>query len=793
MHTPLTRPFLSFLAVIVAALTVVRPQAQTPSPQATDALPVRRVVLYKSGVGYFEHVGRVRGNQNVTIDFTSGQLDDVLKSITALDLTGGRVSSVQYNTNESLERRLGALSLPLDGRPSRMQFLSALRGARIEVGSGAARVTGRLLSVDSQTRTINGAATSVEIVSVVSDAGEMQTIALEPGVNVRILDRNLSEEVSKYLSVMASSRERDVRRLAIAASGTGDRDLFVSYVSEVPVWKSTYRLVVPDAGDTRKPLLQGWAIVDNTIGEDWSNVQLSLVAGAPQAFIQAISRPYYVTRPVVPLPDRFLLNPQTHGSAVNTDEGGIGGTVTDRNQGGIPGVTVALSQNGRVVNRLVTGASGQYQFAGLTPGAYEMSFSIQGFKTARTAIAVQQGAVAITNIQMEVGQVTETVSVSGGTEIMRTDSPTVTQTMSGGFIQTLPRSDRLPPPAYAAAPPPSAAAVKQARQSQMSDADAAALGDLFEYKMKEPITIRRGQSALVPILSSDITAEKVSLWNPRMDSRRALRAFWITNSTGLTLDGGSFSIVEGQAFAGEGLMDPIKAGEKRLLSYAVDLGLTLDTTNELSPTRVTKVTVAKGILTQSYEHRRRWTFTARNQDSERKTLIIEHPKLDGWSLVGDTKPAESSAEWHRFRLVIEPKTTTSLVVEEMNPGGTVVRLADISDQQIEFLIKERALTTELMATLRDVQAKKAEVARLTTEQTKRRGEIDQIARDQERVRENMKSLKGSAEEKQLLQRYVRQLDEQENKIDQLRGEMRALAAQLEKARDDLTAAIEAVR
>src|SRR5262249_35583821 len=91
---------------------------------------------------------------------------------------------------------------------------------------------------------------------------------------------------------------------------------FVSYISEVPIWKSTYRLVLSD--DARKPILQGWAIVDNTIGQDWTNVDLSLVAGAPQSFVQQISQPYYARRPVVPLPPAVQLQPQTHGATLTT-------------------------------------------------------------------------------------------------------------------------------------------------------------------------------------------------------------------------------------------------------------------------------------------------------------------------------------------------------------------------------------------------------------------------------------------------------------------------------------------
>src|SRR5262245_29405143 len=189
--------------VLVAACAIVLSgvlSAQTPQTPATagasqaagNRLPVRRVVLYKSGVGYFEHLGRVRGNQAVTIDFTSGQLDDVLKSLTTLDLDGGRVSGVSYNSEASLDRRLGALPLPVGAETTRAQFLSALRGAKVDVWTGSAHVIGRVLSVERIDRRINGTTTQVDAISLVSDGGNLQTVALDPGVGVHILEADLN-------------------------------------------------------------------------------------------------------------------------------------------------------------------------------------------------------------------------------------------------------------------------------------------------------------------------------------------------------------------------------------------------------------------------------------------------------------------------------------------------------------------------------------------------------------------------------------------------------------------------
>src|SRR5207302_2814300 len=121
--------------------------------------------------------------------------------------------------------------------------------------------------------------------------------------------------ISRYLNLVSSARDQDLRRMSISASGSGDRKLFVSYISEVPVWKSTYRILLPAKADA-KPILQGWAIVDNTVGEDWKDVKLSLVSGTPQSFIQNISQPYYTRRPVVPLPESMMLTPQAHEASM---------------------------------------------------------------------------------------------------------------------------------------------------------------------------------------------------------------------------------------------------------------------------------------------------------------------------------------------------------------------------------------------------------------------------------------------------------------------------------------------
>ena len=229
------------------------PQAGGPAASArgSGTLPVRRVVLYKTGVGYFEHLGNVRNRQDVTIRFTSAQLNDVLKSLTAIDLGNGQVTGISYNSIAPIEQRLGALAPAArlrrrrTDRPARGAARRARRGQRAR----QAAVTGRLLSVeraDSRRRTERRS--SSMSLSLVTDGGDVRSFELTPAVRVRIVDGDLRQEVSRYLDVVGSTREQDVRQMVISTSGTGERPLFVSYVSEVPIWKTTYRLVLREQG-----------------------------------------------------------------------------------------------------------------------------------------------------------------------------------------------------------------------------------------------------------------------------------------------------------------------------------------------------------------------------------------------------------------------------------------------------------------------------------------------------------------------------------------------------------------
>jgi hypothetical protein len=681
-------------------------------------LPVTRVILYKNGVGYFEHAGRVRDSQDVNVDFTTAQLNDVLKSLTVLDLGKGRITGVSYNSNAPLERRLGSLHLPVGENPTTAQFLGALRGARLEVRSGSESAVGRLLSIDEREIPIKGdQKITVDQISIISDAGDVRVFDLNASTSVRVAEKDVNDEVGKYLSLVASTRDQDVRRMTISTAGEGERNLLVSYISEVPVWKSTYRIVIPRDG---KPLLQGWAIVDNTVGEDWKNVELSLVAGAPQSFVQELSQPYYTRRPVVPLPENAMISPQTHEATMEERDGS------------------PASVDNAVVNGVAGGVAGGV-IRGTVSSAPQMAMPTKSRSSGGSGAGM-------------------------GGPVYRANAGNSKQWLSEDVDQL---------------------------EASTPTAQTRDLGDLFEYKLQDHVTIRKNQSALVPILQARIDAEKVSVWNPSQSS--VLRALWVDNSSALTLDGGSFNVLDGDAFAGEGLMDPIKPGEKRLLSYAADLGVLVDAKQKMDNQRVTKVFIAHGVMTQSTQEREENTYTIRNRDTDARTVVIEHPARAGWKLTDDEKPAESSSSFHRFRLTVEPKKTETLLVKEFRPVVNNYQLSNVSDEQIKFFLAQKMINPQIEQVLRKVIAQKNSISALDAEMASRKSKIAGIAEDQQRVRENMKALKGSAEEKTLVARYVHELNEQEDRVQSLHHEMSDLQQKREAAQKTLNEMIEGLQ
>jgi hypothetical protein len=321
-------------------------------------------------------------------------------------------------------------------------------------------------------------------------------------------------------------------------------------------------------------------------------------------------------------------------------------------------------------------------------------------------------------------------------------------------------------------------------------ASAQELGDLFEYRLDQPVTIRKDQSALVPILNAPVTADRVSLWRGAPGSGRPLRAVWLTNATGLTLDGGTFSVVDANAFAGEGLIDPLKPGEKRLLSYGADLAVVVDARQDDSSGRVTRVTAHDGIIVAHQEERARWIYRIRNEDTTPRTMVVEHPVRRGWSVGEEPRPVEQTASSARYTVPVESKKEATLTVTDRRAGETRYSIGDVDERLIVSFAERGAPAEALRTALQPVLEQRRVLSTLDARLTALNEELSGIARDQERLRENMKALRGSSEEKALLQRYTRELNAQEDRLAELKTQLQKMSAERDAARAELARRIQ---
>lgn len=693
-------------------------------PAAIKDLPVRKVVLYKNGVGYFEHAGTVSGNERVAVDFTSSQLNDVLQSLTALDEGGGRIAGVNYNSTTPIEQQLKTLALGLPDYPATATVYQALRGQRVEVTGAGAPLAGRLVNIEFRKEIDKNGQTSEDhyFLIVATDSGALRTAEITDAVSVRMLDASLQKQFSSYLEIVGSAQNQQLRHLVLEDRGTGARQLRVSYISEVPVWKSTYRIVFPRQANGNAAM-QGWAVVDNTVGADWDNVQLSLVAGAPQSFIQPLSQPLYTRRPEIPIATLVETTPQTHEAAEMN----------------------------------------------ASPQVPVMSGPISGQEFDRIQLAAKLQAAPANGFGVAGMEGTGSGSGGGiGTGSGRGYGPGVGGNTGGGLYHV------------------AGGVYRPSDAIQEGDVATNAFDDFFEYALAQPVTIHKNESAMVPILQQDLPAEHVTLWSEREPT--PLRAVWLENNSKLTLDSGSFSIFESGEFAGEGLLDPIHPGEKRLLSYATDQAVRVKVTVRDGKRTIHHVSFQKGVIVETHMNVVSQTYSATNSADVDRVVLVEHGRRNnGWTLDDGLKAEETAPNLYRFKVPVAAHATAKLEVRERGPQYVTVDLRS-NPRQEEFLlqlVKDVPDALDKLKPVIDAQTALTELDRRIDESKKAE---ETAAADEARDRENLTALKGN----DAARRFVDELNKAEDQLQSTRKQTADLETQKAAAETKLNELIAGV-
>jgi hypothetical protein len=653
-------------------------------------LPVREVVLYKHGVGFFERSGRLAPGESARLDFNASEMNDVLKSLTISDKGGGKISGLRYDSMDPLGHKLAEFPFQLGDQQPLSAILGQPKGARVELKFGNQTVTGAI--VGGRVLAGGDKQPEREQLTLLLDGGELQTVDLSAATGVRFTDPQLQQQFKDYLAALSASRSKDKRSVYIDSSDAKEREIVASYMIPSPVWKSSYRLIFGASG---QPTLEGWAIVDNTTGEDWTKVQLSLVSGRPISFVSQLYAPKYVTRPGAELADDAAARPVVHEGSFDVSTGnraGVGGAV-----GGAVGGVVG------------------------------------GLMNAPKSMAMLQASPA---------------------------AP--------------------PAPRFEATP-----------SSIVADASARELGELFEYRIGQPVTIRKNESALLPFLQQQLASRKLLIYSDHA-SQHPTNAAELTNSTGKTLDGGPITVYDGGVYGGEALMETLKAGDKRLISYAVDLGTRITEAFGSKQAIVREVHAGRGLLVVRSAAEETRTYTIRNVDQKAKTLILEHPLRQGYTLLS-RQPSEKTPGAYRFEIALAAGASQEFPVNEERVYDQSYAVVNLTPDTLLTYIQNRTLTEAARRQLQRIADQKSKIAANDRDRQQAAQQVRDLTSDEERIRQNIQSLNSVSAQQQQVQTYARQLDQHEQQLATLRdrqAELQKENAALQSELDRLIGALE---
>ena len=315
------------LAFVSMVFTPGQPASEAsgamPLPPGTAPqveVPVQVVVLFSSGVGYFEHAGTVTGHGSTELRFKTDQINDILKSLVLEDLDGGRVATVVYPSQDPLSKTLRSFQVDISANPSLGELLNQLRGAKVRISAQAEQIGGTILGLERKQKSVGDKAEVIAswMLNLIS-GGTLRAVALDEIQRVELEDAQVQEELHKALLALSQGRDQNKKPVIITFQGEGERGVRLGYVVGTPIWKTSYRLILP-ANREDKAKLQGWAIVENQTDNDWNDVALTLVSGRPISFVQELYSPLYLPRPVVKPELYGSLRPPTYEAGVQEAE-----------------------------------------------------------------------------------------------------------------------------------------------------------------------------------------------------------------------------------------------------------------------------------------------------------------------------------------------------------------------------------------------------------------------------------------------------------------------------------------
>ncbi|MBN2391692.1 MAG: hypothetical protein JXR84_13285 [Anaerolineae bacterium] len=639
-------------------------------------LPITRMTLYKHGVGFFERRATLSGEE-VELSFRVTEMNDILKSLTAIDWGGGQVLGVDYATPQSREERLAGCSIRLDDDRSLRDLLVCLRGRRVELSLDQGEMlTGKLLGLDEPPERHPLASALVSL--MLDETSTVRTEALERVQAVDILDERGAADLRFFLQ---TSLTQDEYRSVTVRMSPGEHDLSVSYIAPAPTWRVSYRLVLdPQADGGPKALLLGWGIFDNRLEEDLQGISLSLVAGMPISFVYDLYTPFTPERPEVKEEAR------------------------------------------------VAAAPVEFEGATLGMGAADMAAP----RMMRAAMAAPAPAAMQKMAVREAFAAAQTVTTKGE-----------------------------------------------------------ALGELFQYVIQTPVTVGRGQSAMVPVVSADLSYQKDLLYNGRKMAMHPVATLRMKNASGLTLERGPVTVLDDGEYVGEAVLPFTAVGGEVVVPYAVELGAKVSESNGSS--REIYRLFIKGNYLHFEEWDVRWReYRVSNQTATPLVVLVEHPRSSNYDLFDTALPKEHTDDYLRFEVEMPAWGETALKVQERRLVRRHEEVQKQSHQNLQQYLKQGLLDRNAYDQVVKLLMLYDTITDYEKQLKQLEGEREKIYKAQQQVQGNMQALSQVGKEGALRVKYVEQLEATETQLRGLEKREAELKAAIKQVEDEIAARIKAL-
>lgn len=693
----------------------------TKYPTTQSPLELDRVVLYRNGIGYFERRGTIDGGI-LTLKVRKDQVNDLLKSLTVVDQSSGQALSISIPL-DPLAWQNAALSTLSPGNGNLATILDGLRGTQLTVNTQEGRtIEGRIVMVEKleadlptkDAEVLMAPPAQLDHKLTLLDSNEISVVKLSEVSSLFIHDNDLVMQLHRRLDASAGEGMFQQVEIDIRLSSVGKHQLVVSYVVAAPLWKPTYRIILDDQNDG-KALLQSWAVVDNTSGENWDNVSLSLTAGSPIAFRYDMHTPRNITRPDL-----------SHSGIEKQAAVALGeSTMNHDDDGKMEDMPEEEYQR-----------KAEYEFAPPSKTTAK--------KKGRRSAAIPQ---------------TEQRQISPLGLLEKSDS---------GIISHFGANS-------GAASVPTPISTTQLQSSMKANTSAKRIAGLSQFDLGQRVTLPDGNATMVALINEVVGGEQTFLFKPggaglgyEYNPYRVVR---FTNSTDFILEPGPISIYAKGSFIGEGLSDAVAGKADTTIPFAVEPRIVVRSTNEHQYSDASLTKIVQGVLYTERFRQVQTTWSVKGMKTQKGyTVLIRHPRAGrNYDLVAPENKLEELNDAYFIPISILPNTSkNSVKVIEQTPSHTTMTIWDGNATALltQFLRLEN-LEEKTKKQIQPIVTLRQEIGKIDTKITGLKSQQRELDKRAEQTRQNLQAIKKDVKATALRKKLNRRLEEFSQKAAQI--------------------------